>query len=185
MPTNLTFNPNLAVPFEAMQNMIEDRVNGVRYIHGLVIFEDKLSPLSPGWTTLLNFDDRMFNSVDHLVQYMKAVAFRDQVAANKISGTADPRTYLAVKIDKFSTNAWKRWENEAVKVATGVKFAQSTEAMTTLRDTRTKRLVYANKDTYWGCGLVLTDQNAAFPQYWSGMNNLGKVLQNIRSGSSL
>jgi ribA/ribD-fused uncharacterized protein len=173
-------NKQLANAFERMQSAVQDREKGQRTADNMIIFEDRINPLSLGYPTMILFEGKVFHSAEHLILYFKAKAFDDSDACEKIAKTG-VKEARSTPIHRYNPNHWKKFEHRSVDIANQIKVKQCEEMRTALKQSGTKRIVYAAKhDQYFGCGLTINDDNVLFPQYWKGQNALGKILENIR-----
>lgn len=180
---NSTLNKNLANVLETMHKVVLDRENGLVVGDSLVAFEERVSPLSLSYSELIKFQNKTFSSGAHLLLYFKALGSNDVSAAEKISSTLSVKDAARVEIKRFNANDWKRVEYKAVETICAVRLQQSPVMKSLLKSTGTKRLVYASKyDTFFGCGLHITDDNIFFPQFWKGANTLGKIMEKYRHG---
>jgi len=177
----MSVNKNFANVFENMQQIVEDRQNGVRMTDSVIIFDDKFNPLSVGYQCDIVLEGVMFASADHALQYLRAMAFQDQAAMRQIASAATAKQAKTVLINRFSNNTWRKFEHRSMQVVIGAKVKQNKTAREHLKMTGTKKLVYASKhDTYFGCGLAMNDDNVLYPQFWAGQNQLGHILEQYR-----
>lgn len=177
----MSANQQLANVFENMQRIVEDRQNGVRMTDNVLVFDDKLNPLSIGYQCNIELEGNQFSSVDHAMQFVRAMAFQDQSAMKQIASVATAKQAKAVMVNRFNNNIWRKYEYRAMQTVIGAKVKQNSAVRSHLKMTGTKKLVYASKhDTYFGCGLTMTDDNILYPQFWSGQNQLGHILEQYR-----
>jgi ribA/ribD-fused uncharacterized protein len=177
----MSVNKNFANVFENMQQIVEDRQNGIRMTDSVIIFDDKLNPLSVGYQCDVELEGTVFTSADHALQYLRAMAFQDQAAMRQIAFAASAKQAKSIPIYRFNNNTWRKFEYRSMQVVIGAKVKQNKTVREHLKMTGTKKLVYASKhDVYFGCGLNMTDDNVLYPQFWSGQNQLGNILEQYR-----
>jgi ribA/ribD-fused uncharacterized protein len=177
----MSVNKNFANVFENMQQIVEDRQNGIRMTDSVIIFDDKLNQLSVGYQCDVELEGVTFTSADHALQYLRAMAFQDQAAMRQIAFAATAKQAKTVPINRFNNNTWRKFEYRSMQVVIGAKVQQNKVVREHLKMTGQKRLVYASKqDMYFGCGLNMTDDNVLYPQFWSGQNQLGRILEQLR-----
>jgi len=177
----MSVNPNLSNVFENMQKIVEDRANGIRMTDSVIVFDDHLNPLSVGYVCDVELEGVTFSSADHALQYLRAMAFQDRGAMAQIARSPTAKSARTVQINRFNNNIWRRFEHQSMQVVNGAKIKQNKIVRDALKMTGTKRLVYASKaDTYFGCGLNMTDDKILYPQFWSGQNKLGQILEQYR-----
>ncbi len=178
---HLTANTNLANVLETMHKVVQDREQGIRVADNMIALEQKTNCLTLEFPVLLEFQGMTFASADHLLTYFKALSANDSDALVKITNTKNTATAKTIPIKGFQPNRWKKVEYKAVETATAIKLKQHPQISEFLKNTGTKRIVYASKsDTFFGCGLPITDDNLWFPQFWKGQNALGAILSTLR-----
>lgn len=174
-------NKQLANVFEQMQKIVEDREHGIRMTDNIIIFDDRLHPLSLGYHSDITLEGETLPTAEHAQQYLRAMAFQDSGAMVSIANSPSVKQAKSVPIAKFNLNVWRKYEYRSMQAVIGAKVKQSKLVREALKMTGTKRLVYASKhDTYFGCGLNLTDDNILYPQFWPGQNQLGLILEQYR-----
>lgn len=177
----MSVNQNFANVFENMQKIVEDRQNGIRMTDSVIVFDDHLNPLSVGYLCDVELEGITFSSADHAIQYLRAMAFQDRGAMAQIARSPSAKSARAVQITRFNNNTWRRFEHQSMQLVTGAKIKQNKSVREALKMTGAKRLVYASKhDVYFGCGLNMVDDNILYPQFWSGQNKLGQILEQYR-----
>ena len=70
---------------------------------------------------------------------------------------------------------------EHMKRALSAKFENHDDLQEFLVDTGTKKLAEASRDTFWGCRKTLRDDDVLKPKTWKGKNNMGKLLEELRT----
>jgi ribA/ribD-fused uncharacterized protein len=180
----MSVNKNLSNVFEQMYQIVEDRQNGVRMTDSVVVFDDHLHPLSVGYQCNIRLESIDFPSADHAQLYLRAMAFQDRTAMSQIARANTIQQARAVTIQRFSNNLWRKFEHRSMLVVNSAKIQQNESIRSTLKMTGSKRLVYASKrDTYFGCGLNMNDDNILYPQFWLGQNQLGHILDQVRKSN--
>ena len=113
----------------------------------------------------------------------KAKAYGDDDAYKGIMKATNPGKML--QLGKRATNhtgiVWEDQQYGVMLQANVEKFCQNPEARQALRDTGTTKLGEASKQsTFWSTGLSLYHKDRGNSTLWSGDNNMGKILSQIR-----
>ena len=116
----------------------------------------------------------------------KATHFGDTAASEKIMATNDPVLQKGygrdTNIIDFDRKEWDKIKDKLMKEGVSAKFEQNELLKDELVATGDKYLVEANPfDTYWSCGIHLTDKNIGNTDSYKGKNMLGKLLVEIRN----
>lgn len=149
-----------------------------------IFFWTKHSPLSNHYPAHVVVDNVHFKSAEHLIMHRKALLFKDTQTASKIlkSKDAAEAKSLGKEVKGFDKTVWNRHSLDIVKSAVLAKFNQHDDLRSALLATGSKVLVEANPyDKFWGVGLRLSDPKILDPGQWQGKNNLGELLQKVRS----
>ena len=149
----------------------------------MVAFFTRDSKFSNHFPCLFEHDGLQFSSVEQFLMFQKAKHFGDDSIAKEIMKTNDPAITKALgrKVKHFKLEDWKKVCDEYMRNGIRAKFTQNPSHASALKDTQKKTLIEANpKDTYWGCGLSLSDNNKWTPAKWKGLNMLGKMLTELR-----
>ena len=127
-------------------------------------------------------DGKLYNCNEQYIQLSKATLFDDQAAAEKIMRCDNPHEIRALgrNISGFQYWVWKREVSALIKQCNQKKFSENAEAKEALLATGRKTIAEASRDTFWGCGVHITDSTCLDKQTWVGKNKMGKILMNIR-----
>jgi len=124
-----------------------------------------------------------YNCVEQYIQNKKAILFRDSETATRIMDTTSPQVMkaLGAKVKNFEKGKWGENMSEIVKEAIRAKFSQNADLKKTLLASGSKTLVEAApRDSTWGIGIYLHDQNIIQKKDEWGKNLQGKTLMEIR-----
>lgn len=123
--------------------------------------------------------------VEQYVTEEKAYNFGDSAAAQKVRETTDPREMKRIgeNIHNYDHQEWLNTMNEVVFKALKAKFTDERAhgAKDYLLSTGNRVIGEASRNTHWGTGLHVSDQNALKTDEWKGKNIIGKMLMNIRN----
>ena len=139
--------------------------------------------LSQWWPAPFTVEGRTFRTAEHYMMWRKAMMFGDVSAADRIVAAGHPRQakMLGRGVRGFDEQSWvdRRF---AVVVDAGIaKFGQDPSLRDFLLGTGKRVLVEASPaDRIWGIGLSATDDRAADPARWKGLNLLGFALMQAR-----
>ena len=140
--------------------------------------------LSQWWPAAFTLDGRTFRTAEHYMMWRKARLFGDEESAELILAAGHPSQAkrLGRGVRGFDDEAWNA-ERFGIVVAAGVaKFGQHPELSDYLSTTGRRVLVEASPmDRVWGIGLTATDDRAADPRRWRGLNLLGFALMRARA----
>ena len=121
---------------------------------------------------------------EQYIQHSKAMLFHDQECADKIMSCDNPYEVRALgrNIAGFRYWDWKRHAIPLTKQCIRGKFEKNPEAKEALLATENKIIAEASKDTFWGCGVHITDKVCLDRQTWVGKNQMGIILMHVRDG---
>lgn len=128
-------------------------------------------------------DGITFNCCEKRMMYMKAIKFNDEVRANLILESDEPKEIkkLGREVINFNDEEWDAVADNVVFNANLAKFSQNEDLLKLLLDTGDRIIVEcAPYDCRWGNGLNITDTLKTPPDEWKGSNRLGKVLMSVR-----
>ncbi|KAI3380061.1 hypothetical protein SNEBB_002067 [Seison nebaliae] len=150
----------------------------------------KLLPFYGGPTPFSNFypskfqiDGTNFFCSEQYFMYMKAVTFKDMVAAENIcKANSAGRCKMHGRLVKgYDDTVWKEKRYGIMKTALLAKFSQNADIKKLLLDTKNHELVEASPgDKIWGVGLSQNDPDILDKSKWKGQNLLGKCLDEVR-----
>ncbi len=128
-------------------------------------------------------DDITYNCCEKRMMYMKAIKFNDEIRANLILASEDPKEIkkLGREVINFDDAVWDIIADDVVFDANIAKFSQNEDLRKLLLDTGDRMIVEcAPYDCRWGNGLNITDTLKTSPEEWKGTNRLGKILMRVR-----
>ncbi len=134
---------------------------------------------------LSNFksDGIEYTSMEQYMMYQKAICFNDYEIAKKILKTdnvAEIKT-LGRKVSNYDDHIWNGVRQVIIYEGLLQKFLQNEELKNQLLSTRNAILAEcAVKDTIWGIGLSMKDENRFDKAKWKGTNLLGYTLMLVR-----
>jgi hypothetical protein len=124
-----------------------------------------------------------YNCVEQYIQYQKATHFNDILSANKILKEMNPskQKYMGKRINNFDENRWVESCESYMMSGLLAKFSQNPSCLDTLTSTGHRYLYEASPyDKFWGTGASLNNKNCLNRSEHSGLNLLGKLLENVR-----
>ena len=139
--------------------------------------------LSQWWPVTFSEDGHVFASAEHYMMAHKAWLFGDQEAAAAVLAAEHPGAAKAAGrgVRGFDEDVWIARRFDIVVRGNLAKFGQHPELGAFLLATRNRVLVEASpRDRIWGIGLTATDERAASPATWLGLNLLGFALMAAR-----
>jgi len=139
--------------------------------------------LSQWWPSAFTVDGVRFATAEHYMMWRKALLFGDEEAAQRVVAASHPRQAkrLGRQVRGFDEETWAEQRRAIVRDASVAKFAQRAELREFLLGTGERVLVEASPtDRIWGIGLAATDDRAADPARWRGLNLLGFALMEAR-----
>ena len=134
---------------------------------------------------LSNFksDGIEYTSMEQYMMYQKAICFKDYEIAKKILKTdnvAEIKT-LGRKVSNYDDHIWNGVRQVIIYEGLLQKFLQNEELKNQLLSTKDASLAEcAVKDTIWGIGLSMKDENRFDKSKWRGTNLLGYTLMLVR-----
>jgi ribA/ribD-fused uncharacterized protein len=140
--------------------------------------------LSQWWPASFTVDGVRFRSAEHYMMWRKATLFGDLDSAARIVAAGHPRDAkeLGRRVSGFDEQTWADRRFEIVVEASRAKFGQHPDLRDWLVGTSDRVLVEASPhDRVWGIGLAATDERAADPRQWQGLNLLGFALMQTRA----
>ena len=114
----------------------------------------------------------------------KAELFGDQQSVVKIHRTRDPveQKRLGHKIQNYRQDKWESEMEGILFKGLMAKFEQNLDAANFLLATEDNNIIEANpKDSVFGVGLGLNQQDIWKRSMWKGANIQGKTLEKVRS----
>ena len=126
-------------------------------------------------------DGKSFICIEQYIQYEKAKLFDDQDSAEHIMTYENMYELRAMgrNITGFRYWKWKQHMSSVMKHGIYEKFSKNKDAKKALFETGNKALAEASRDTYWGCGIHITDESVLINDKWEGNNHMGILLMEI------
>ncbi len=151
-------------------------------------FFTKYDPFSNWHIAPCHYHGVDFNCGEQFMMYCKAMLFKDNVIAQKILDTPDPKTQKALgrQVAGFKQDIWEAHCQKFVKVAARARFTQHERLYDALMDTTGTKLVEASKyDRIWGIGMDENAPGVDNEANWPGENRLGNILTELREELAL
>jgi ribA/ribD-fused uncharacterized protein len=139
--------------------------------------------LSQWWPAGFTVDGIRFRTAEHYMMWCKATLFGDAAMAERILAAPHPRDakMLGRGVAGYDDRKWAAERFEIVVTGSLAKFGQHPELGEWLVGTGERVLVEASPaDRVWGIGLAASDERAADPARWRGLNLLGFALMRAR-----
>ena len=139
--------------------------------------------LSNWYLSSFKIDEIEYTSMEQYMMYQKAICFKDYEIAKKILKTdnvAEIKT-LGRKVSNYDDHIWNGVRQVIIYEGLLQKFLQNEELKNQLLSTKNAILAEcAVKDTIWGIGLSMKDENRFDKSKWRGTNLLGYTLMLVR-----
>lgn len=150
--------------------------------NGVTAFFTISSPLSNFYPCEIELNGITYSSVEQYLQAEKARYAGNPDMATQICATNEPARCksLGGKI-VVDEDQWLPFAKEAVKKACRLKFTKNDVAKKYLMDSKDTILCEAGPDKVWGVGRLLSDPKVHIKNEWLGNNELGTILEAIRS----
>jgi ribA/ribD-fused uncharacterized protein len=155
------------------------------YGESFFFFWKNRSPFSNWFMRDFRMDGILFNCAEQAMMYEKAMLFNDQERAMMILMEKFPSKQKALgrQVVGFDNEVWVSNREPIVKRILHEKFSQNEDLLVELLKTEGRTLVEASPvDNIWGIGLAEDDDRARDRSNWLGLNLLGKLLTEVRSG---
>ncbi len=128
-------------------------------------------------------DGKRYSTAEHFMMAAKARLFNDHKVEQQILQARHPgeAKQLGRQVRGFHEADWVARRFEIVVAANMAKFSQHQALKNFLLNTGNRVLVEASPvDKIWGIGLTESDDAAANPRLWKGLNLLGFALMTVR-----
>ena len=125
-----------------------------------------------------------YSSMEQYMMYQKAICFKDYKIAEDILKTDDVSEIKAFgrNVSNYDDHRWNGVRQVIVYEGLLQKFIQNEELRNKLLSTKDAILAEcAVKDTIWGIGLSMKDENRFDKSKWRGTNLLGYTLMLVRT----
>ena len=156
--------------------------------NGITAFYRSGAPLSNFHYAKFDLDGKQFTCVEQVIWYKCAKMFGDDPTANMILNCDDPaeQKRLGKRVlgssPNVDTKLWSETMPEIISAAAKAKFTQNVHLRDYLKGTSPNILAEANPhDRTWSCGYGLSNRETFNQNLWSGTNELGKILMDLRN----
>ena len=125
-----------------------------------------------------------YSSMEQYMMYQKAICFKDYKIAEDILKTDDVAEIKALgrKVSNYDDHMWNGVRQIIIYEGLLEKFLQNEELKKEILSTKDAVLAEcAVKDTIWGIGLSMKDENRFDKSRWRGTNLLGYALMLART----
>lgn len=125
-----------------------------------------------------------YSSMEQYMMYQKAICFKDYKIAEDILKTDDVAEIKALgrKVSNYDDHMWNGVRQIIIYEGLLEKFLQNEELKKEILSTKEAVLAEcAVKDTIWGIGLSMKDENRFDKSRWRGTNLLGYALMLVRT----
>ena len=145
-------------------------------------FFGQLNPLSHFHDAPFTCDGIKFHSSEQFTQYQKVQFAKDTASCNRIltAETALECKNLASKIEELDSDKWEEVAKEKCKPGIRCKFDQNPKVLECLMNTGEMTIVECPKDTLWGTGTPLSNDDCLEPTEWHSQGILGEILCELR-----
>ena len=169
---------------EKLPDKLASMALGLKQTDDAVAFFSERCPLSNFFKAPFAGDDgNDYFSSEQFLQYKKAEFSGDMQTAAKILNAKESLQCKNLAKSIRNVNE-KEWENVACKIMkSGLrnKFLANPICKKTLLDTGNRKLGEATRnDLFWGTGVALSHGLATQWNNWTGQNNMGKLLEELR-----
>ena len=143
----------------------------------------ELNPLSNFHRAPFTYENFTYHCSEQLIQRKKAELFKDKLSIKRIENakTGLECKLLGNKISNFKKSVWETRAKELCGPGIKQKFLENRNALITLvKTTGNRTIVKCTKDTIWGCGMALQDDNCLIKTEWTNQGIMGEILESIR-----
>ena len=156
--------------------------NNVRSNRRVFAWHGILCPFSNFFWCVIIIDGDEYDFAEKYICNEKALLFGDKVTSRAILAANDPYECrkLAFKIKGFNQAKWDKKAPEVADKVIRAKVSQNVEIKKFLKNTHPLKLAEAAKDSYWGCGIDLKDDNILRYSKWKRIGHAGEVYMKIR-----
>ena len=143
----------------------------------------ELNPLSNFYPSPFKYKDTTYHCSEQFIQQKKAELFKDKSAIQHISQTKMGHQCKAEgqRISNFNQETWESNAYQLCMPGIRQKFLEN-EILRhlLLNKTKGKRIAECSKDTVWGCGMSIHNENCLDTTKWISQGIMGSVLEEIR-----
>lgn len=155
-----------------------------RKAEGVLVFYSKYSALSNHHYAPFQVRGRSYANMEQFLAYKKAKLSGQQMLINKALLAQDPVEAKAV-LNILKNDHCEEWEKEVSAIATEglhAKFSQNAALGEYLRNTAPLTLGEASRNSRWGVGFTLDNEEVTDKSKWSKQGNLlGRLLMKVRN----
>lgn len=141
------------------------------------------SCFSQWWHSPFEVEGVRYATAEHWMMAQKAALFNDDEIRQQVLAAQSPgeAKQLGRQVRDFDEAIWTNRRYDLVVQGNWHKFSQHEALKTFLINTQDRVLVEASPvDRIRGIGLAATDERAANPTQWEGLNLLGFALMDVR-----
>lgn len=169
---------------EDLHRLPKEVRDGSRWSEKQVAFFGELCPASNFHPAVFTHNGIRFENSEKMLFYKKAKLFDDDETANKILKESDPRAIktMSRQIKNVNDVEWRKQIKLLVTPGLIDKFDQNPHLLNWLESTDNRMLVEAAgpHDKVWGNGLPLSAKNLHDLSAWTGENQQGEMLSEVR-----
>ena len=139
-------------------------------------------PFSNWYPSNFVVEGRRFNCGEQFMMFEKAMTFEDEITANVIMETSNPRDQkkLGRKVRNYDDKVWSEVRYEKVKRGLLEKYKQDPFFYNYLKERKDKIIVEASPyDRIWGIGFGENDPDLLEKKDKWGLNLLGRCIMEI------
>ena len=156
-----------------------------RTVSDTVLFFTKQSPFSNFYKRNFTISDVTYSSVEQYYSFHAAKFSGDLDRSKLIMQQTEPAEHRKTvkEIKGFDKELWYQGQAQKImKQAMEAKFSQNKDLAEILKNTGEKDIAEANaNDHYWGIGLSLWEKDVGNKNKWTGDNQTGKLLMEVRA----
>jgi len=143
------------------------------------------SPFSQWLKSPIEHNGITFNTAEQYMMYHKALAFDDQIIADQILASNNPKEQKALgrKVKNFSNAVWDVQKYQVVLTCNLLKFWQNKGLLKEILNSKYDNKTFVEASPYdkvWGIGMHEDDYGVEDAANWKGENLLGKVITETR-----
>lgn len=125
-----------------------------------------------------------YNSLEQYLMYQKAIYFNDYKISKKILNESNMKIIkeLGRQVSNYNDTNWNVVRQIIIYKGLLAKFSQNADLANKLKSTGSLILAEcAVKDTIWGIGISIKDENRFNQSLWKGQNLIGYTLMQVRN----
>ena len=143
----------------------------------------ELNPLSNFHQAEFSIEGKTFHCREQYIQWNKAELFKDVNTMKKVekAKTGHQCKEAGKSTSNFKKTVWDQKASELCKPGIRQKFIENSGPHEVLlHKTSGKRIIECTKETPWGCGVALKDDNCLIHTKWTSQGIMGTMLEEIR-----